>query len=181
MSIEDIKLVISIYSVLDLYGIKYGARGMQETIACPFHSEEKPSARIYPDANKLHCFGACARSFDVVDTVMMKEGLSLPEAMRFLEEKFNIEGLRVEAATKFWQNLDAFKRKKEKQELLGLIYVMGKDIVKPLRALPEKVTIPFWVEFDKIVEDVSSGEKQPDQQPIQDWYRRAKALLEVRP
>ncbi len=177
MGIGDIKLALTIYDVLDLYGVHYSTKGMQETIACPFHSEEKPSARIYPDVNKVHCYGACARSFDVIDVVMMKEGLSLPEAVKFLEDKFNIESLRVGAATKFWQSLDAIKRKKEKHELLGLIFVMGRDVVEGLRALPTASTIPLWMEFDKILEAASRSDLPPDPEPIQRWYSQAKALL----
>ena len=177
MSLEDVKLSITIYDLLDLYGASYRTKGMQETIPCPFHDESKPSARIYPDVNKVHCYGACSRSFDVVDFVMVKEGLKLPEAVKFLEEKFSIEGLRVEAATKFWQSLDSIKRKKEKQELLGLIFAMGKDLVEKLRAMPSIITIPLWVDFDRILEAANRGDLPPDPEPIREWYRRGRAQL----
>jgi len=176
MGIEDIKLALTIYQVLDLYGVRYSMKGMQETILCPFHSEEKPSARIYPDVNKVHCYGACSRSFDVIDIVMAKEGLSLPAAVRFLEDKFSLESLKVGASTKFWQSIDAIKRKKEKHELVALIFSMGKDVVQELRVKPLEVIVPVWMEYDRLLVAANQGEL-PDADPIQEWYRKAREVL----
>lgn len=176
MGIEDIKLALTIYQVLDLYGVHYSMKGMQETILCPFHSEEKPSARIYPDVNKVHCYGACSRSFDVIDIVMAKEGLSLPAAVRFLEDKFSLESLKVGASTKFWQSIDAIKRKKEKHELVALIFSMGKDVVVRLREKPIEMTIPLWVDFDRILVAANQSELS-DSGLIQEWYRKAREVL----
>lgn len=178
MSISDIKLAISIYDILNMYGVHYSSKGMQETILCPCHSENKPSARIYPDVNKVHCYGACSRSYDAIDLVMIKEGLSLPEAVKFLEEKFSIEKLQVGAATKFWQNLDSIKRKNAKREVLGLIFAMGKDVVANLRSMEPAITIPLWLDFDKILQAASQDDLPPDPEPIRAWYRGVRTLQE---
>ena len=176
MGIEDIKLALTIYQVLDLYGVHYSMKGMQETILCPFHSEEKPSARIYPDVNKVHCYGACSRSFDVIDIVMAKEGLSLPAAVRFLEDRFSLESLKAGASTKFWQSIDSIKRKKEKSEIVGLIFSMGKDVVRDLRAKPLEAIVPLWMEYDRLLVAANQGEL-PDSDPIQEWHRKAREVL----
>jgi len=177
MGIEDIKLALTIYQVLDLYDVHYSMKGMQETILCPFHSEEKPSARIYPDVNKVHCYGACSRSFDVIDIVMAKEGLSLPAAVRFLEDRFSLGSLKAGASTKFWQSIEGTKQRKDRSELLGLFYVMGKDVVVQLRDKPLAVLVPIWVEFDRLLVIANQKDISPDSEGIRAWYARARAVL----
>jgi hypothetical protein len=56
-----------------------GERGM---IRCPFHDDGTPSLQIYDD--HFHCFG-CGAHGDLVDWLMIVEGMSREQALRVLE------------------------------------------------------------------------------------------------
>ena len=56
---------------------------------CPFHSEKTPSFSVAPDKQMYHCFG-CKKGGDVINFIMDIEGLTFPEAVRFLAKRANI-------------------------------------------------------------------------------------------
>jgi DNA primase len=57
---------------------------------CPFHNEKSPSFSVRPDRGYFHCFG-CGVSGSVFDFVMKTEGLTFPEALRSLANKYGIK------------------------------------------------------------------------------------------
>ncbi len=56
---------------------------------CPFHQEDTASFIYNPKQNDAHCFGACGRSFDIID-VLMSKGLTYIEAVKRLFELADI-------------------------------------------------------------------------------------------
>jgi DNA primase len=50
-------------------------------LQCPFHEDDKPSLRVYPDTNTYHCFG-CSKSGDVIQFIQDKEQCSKHEALK---------------------------------------------------------------------------------------------------
>jgi DNA primase catalytic core len=42
-------------------------------LRCPFHEDDKPSLKIYPQTDSFHCFG-CGKSGDVIEFCSLKEG-----------------------------------------------------------------------------------------------------------
>ena len=52
---------------------------------CPFHQEGEGSFTVYSDSEKFYCFG-CGAGGDVLDFVQRTEGLTLPEAIRRLDD-----------------------------------------------------------------------------------------------
>jgi DNA primase len=58
MEIPEIKQRLNILTVLDYYHLRMDRNNM---LRCPFHEDEKPSLKVYPDTNTFHCFG-CGRS-----------------------------------------------------------------------------------------------------------------------
>ena len=80
MSIQEIKKQLSILQVLSHYGIDLGRNNM---IACPFHPDEKPSMKIYPETNTVFCFaGGCTiDSMDAIDFIMQMEKITKHEAI----------------------------------------------------------------------------------------------------
>lgn len=56
--------------------------GRNGKIRCPFHDDKTPSASI--KNNKLRCFGACGRSWNPIDFIMERDGLTFLEAVKFL-------------------------------------------------------------------------------------------------
>lgn len=77
MEISDIKQRLSILTVLRHYGIK---PDRNNHIKCPFHEDDKPSCRIYPETNTFHCFG-CGATGDQIEFIMLMEKCSKYEAI----------------------------------------------------------------------------------------------------
>ena len=84
MTIKEIKSRLKIYTVLRHYGLFYDNNHM---IRCPFHSDKKPSMKIYPETNTAFCFaGSCPTpSVDAIDFIMNVEKCSKHEALKIAE------------------------------------------------------------------------------------------------
>ena len=82
--IETIKAAVSPANAAERYGLTVGWNGMT---LCPFHDDHHPSLRLYDD--HFYCF-ACAAHGDVIDLTAKLLGISVPEAIRRLEEDFGI-------------------------------------------------------------------------------------------
>ncbi|MEM6262770.1 MAG: CHC2 zinc finger domain-containing protein [Bacteroidota bacterium] len=82
MHLSEIKLRLSILSVLNHYGLRPDRNNM---LKCPFHEDKKASMQVYPETNTVYCFSSkCAtagHSLDVIDFVMYYEKVSKHEAI----------------------------------------------------------------------------------------------------
>lgn len=56
---------------------------------CPFHGEKTPSFNVNPARGIFHCFG-CGVGGNVVTFVMRMEGLTFPEAVKFLAKRVGV-------------------------------------------------------------------------------------------
>ncbi len=63
---------------------------------CPFHAEKTPSFTVNPQRRIFHCFG-CGVGGNVFRFLMLQKGISFPEAVAELAERYGIELPRVEA------------------------------------------------------------------------------------
>lgn len=61
MEIKQIKEQLSIVTVLN-------AINKNKHCKCPFHKDDKPSLRIYPETNTYTCFG-CDKTGDVIQFI----------------------------------------------------------------------------------------------------------------
>lgn len=77
MEIKEIKQRLSILTVLQHYNIKPDRNNQ---IKCPFHEDDKPSCRIYPDTNTFHCFG-CNATGDQIEFIEKYEKCNKHEAI----------------------------------------------------------------------------------------------------
>ncbi len=57
---------------------------------CPFHGEKTASFSVAPNKQMYYCFG-CHKGGGVIDFVKEIEGLSYPDAVRFLAKRANLE------------------------------------------------------------------------------------------
>jgi DNA primase len=57
---------------------------------CPFHGEKTPSFNVNPARGIFHCFG-CGVGGNALTFIMKVEGLSFPEAVRFLAKRVGVE------------------------------------------------------------------------------------------
>lgn len=74
--------VISDYVALKKSGVNY--LGL-----CPFHAEKTPSFNVNTAKGIYHCFG-CGVGGDAISFIMRIEGLSFPEAVRFLARRTGV-------------------------------------------------------------------------------------------
>ncbi len=77
MEIGEIKERLSILAVLKYYCVQPDRNNM---LKCPFHEDEKPSMKVYPDTNTFHCFG-CGKNGDTIEFVQQKENCTKHEAI----------------------------------------------------------------------------------------------------
>ncbi len=64
-------------------------RGTNLLGLCPFHSERTPSFNVSPSKNIFRCFG-CGKGGDPARFIMEHEGMTFPEALRYLARKYRI-------------------------------------------------------------------------------------------
>jgi DNA primase len=79
----DIVEIVSAYTDLQQRGQDYWGN-------CPFHDERTPSFKVNPRDKLYYCFG-CEASGDVFRFVEEKEGLTFPEAVESLAERYGVE------------------------------------------------------------------------------------------
>jgi DNA primase len=79
----DIIEIVSAYTDLQQRGQDYWGN-------CPFHDERTPSFKVNPRDKLYYCFG-CEASGDVFRFVEEKEGLTFPEAVESLAERYGVE------------------------------------------------------------------------------------------
>jgi len=65
-------------------------QGTSFKACCPFHKEKTPSFVVTPSKDVWHCFG-CGKGGGAVDFVMEHEGMTYPEAIRWLCKKYGTE------------------------------------------------------------------------------------------
>jgi len=78
MEIKQIKEQLSIETVLNEYGIVINKN---KHCKCPFHKDDKPSLRIYPETNTYTCFG-CDKTGDVIQFIQDIENCTKHKALK---------------------------------------------------------------------------------------------------
>ncbi len=64
-------------------------KGVNYTACCPFHSEKTPSFIVSPAKGLYKCFG-CGKGGNAVTFVMEHEGITYPEALKWVARKYGI-------------------------------------------------------------------------------------------
>jgi DNA primase len=84
----DLVEIVSAYTDLRRAGTRFSG-------LCPFHDERTPSFSVDPQEKLYYCFG-CEAGGDVFRFVQEKEGLSFPDAVDSLAERYGVEIEREE-------------------------------------------------------------------------------------
>jgi DNA primase len=89
---ETISRVKNTANIVDVVGdnVVLKKSGRNYLGLCPFHTEKTPSFTVSPDKQIFYCFG-CHTGGNVFSFVMQHEGISFPEAVRFIAGKYGIE------------------------------------------------------------------------------------------
>lgn len=82
MEIKQIKSQLSIERVLNEYGITINKNNH---IKCPFHKDDKPSLRIYPETNTYTCFG-CDKTGDAIQFIQDIDKCTKHQALKKAKE-----------------------------------------------------------------------------------------------
>ncbi|NND93568.1 MAG: DNA primase [Flavobacteriales bacterium] len=89
-------------------------RGANLLGLCPFHNEKTPSFTVSPTKNIYKCFG-CGKAGNSVNFLMEHDGLSYPEALKAIANRYNIE---VEETQRSQED-------KERQNLADSLYIVN--------------------------------------------------------
>lgn len=89
---ETVQQILHAADVVDVVGdfVSLTKRGSNMIACCPFHNEKTPSFSVSPSKGIYKCFG-CGKGGDSVRFIMDLEGLSYPEALKWLAKKYGIE------------------------------------------------------------------------------------------
>jgi hypothetical protein len=94
---DNIKRQVSIYDVLNHYGVRIRTENSEVQFPCPLHGDGTDngySARAYPDeegkGSHAYCWG-CQKARDVIEWVKDKESVSFIQAMKTIEDMFAVQ------------------------------------------------------------------------------------------
>lgn len=88
-TIDEVHNRVSIEEVVsDFVSLK--KRGQNLVACCPFHDEKTPSFSVNPAKGIYKCFG-CGKGGDAISFVMEIEGVTYPEAIKYLAQKYGVE------------------------------------------------------------------------------------------
>ena len=85
VDLQELKARHPLGDTVEAAGIALRGKGRVRQGLCPFHQEAEGSFTVYGDTEKFYCFG-CGAGGDVLDFVGLMEGLTLPEAIRSLDD-----------------------------------------------------------------------------------------------
>lgn len=99
--LEAVRHAVVLSDVISESGVEVERRGQAMYARCPFHgdgNERSPSLSINDALGKFRCFG-CDERGDVLNYVMLKEGLSFREALAALATRYQIQRHSGQAAS----------------------------------------------------------------------------------
>ena len=88
-SVEKVKDAADMVEVVSAH-TDLRRQGQRYTGLCPFHDERTASFSVNPTEKLYYCFG-CEASGDLFRFVQEKEGLSFPESVEWLAERYGVE------------------------------------------------------------------------------------------
>lgn len=94
---ETIDRIIDAARIEEVIGdfVRLKRRGASYVACCPFHDEKTPSFYVTPSKGIYKCFG-CGKAGTAVKFIMEHEGMTYPEALKYLARKYGIEVVEKE-------------------------------------------------------------------------------------
>ncbi len=87
--IEEVRSRADIVEIVGAH-VRLRRTGRNFTGLCPFHQEKTPSFSVNAERGFFHCFG-CGAGGTVFNFIMKMEGLTFPEAVRQIAQRYGIE------------------------------------------------------------------------------------------
>lgn len=143
------------------YNVRPDAEYREQQFSCDLHGDGrdvKPSARVYPENKAWFCF-AESRRRDAIRTIRDKFGLSFMEALKWLEDKYNLPNLPFEESDRqgptfnqqLAEQLDPVKTYEDDRIRTSTLL----DNITTQRVLDMDVVASFWEAVDKLTYMVS--------------------------
>src|SRR3954469_13361965 len=136
----DILEIVSAYTDLQQRGQDFWGN-------CPFHDERTPSFKVNPRDKLYYCFG-CEASGDVFRFVEEKEGLTFPETVESLAERYGVEVERED------EDPQAEARRRRKARLWELLERTAKFYERYLWEAPKAEKARAYLAGRGLTEDV---------------------------
>lgn len=94
---EIIDKILDAADIVEVIGedVTLRKRGVNYTGLCPFHADKTPSFFVSPAKSICKCF-SCGKGGNVIWYVMERDGISYPEAIRWLGKKYGIDVPSIE-------------------------------------------------------------------------------------
>lgn len=106
---QDIDKVLDAANIVDVVSdyVSLKRAGANFKGLCPFHDDNTPSFSVSPARNFCKCF-ACGEGGGPINFIMKKEGMTFPEAVRFLAKKY---GIKIDESVPSADEEEAYRKK----------------------------------------------------------------------
>ena len=151
---QELNRAADITTVLSYYGIHPNRAGF---INCIAHRDSRPSMKVYPATNSVHCF-SCGADFNSIGVVMQIENCTFLQACNRLRAMFGLSDNRrsqAEIRRKMQAIAEEKRRQKEAEQELNREWIALCDLKHNLERmyydiLPGKVTEEFMADEAKV-------------------------------
>jgi DNA primase len=174
--IEAIIEQLSIYPVLQAYGVQFYGGGQPEQIHCPFHGDDvNKSARVYPEDDSIYCF-TCDKRWNVIDFVQEKEELTLPETLRLIRSRWGIEITMPDYEARFYA-----QRHKPTQDVLEFNDTVESLFIKFADDLTAGELSSILMSYNECLakKDSLVGKESFTTEELKRWYEESKAKIQL--
>ena len=111
---RKVKEGVSMHQVAEYYGLKVNQKGL---CLCPFHQDQRPSMKIYPDGKGYYCF-SCGSGGDQIKFVARYQDVGNYEAARELAAAF---GISINIPVTYREKREAEKAQRQRRELAAFV------------------------------------------------------------
>lgn len=111
---RKVKQGVSMQQVAEYYGLKVNRKGL---CLCPFHQDQRPSMKIYPDGKGYYCF-SCGSGGDQIKFVARYQDVGNYEAARELAAAF---GIPINIPVTYREKREAEKAQRQRRELAAFV------------------------------------------------------------
>jgi DNA primase len=131
-TLQKVKQTADIIEVISDF-VKLRRRGQNYFGLCPFHMEKTPSFSVSPSRQKYKCFG-CGRTGDVFDFLQEHQGLSLPESIGAMADRYGIAINHYrDPHEELYQTMEAWStefRERLLEQAEAMEYLLGRGITE---------------------------------------------------
>jgi len=112
---ETINEIRNAGSIVDIIGefVALKKAGQNWVGLCPFHTEKTPSFTVSPQKDMFYCFG-CGEGGNIFSFLMKQQGISFPEAVKLLADRYGIRMPEKRISAQEKENLA------QRERMLGL-------------------------------------------------------------